>query len=367
MRMISFRVSKEFYDEMIEPVIKERGIVYSYMMIAIVRKLTKQKKLSNYAVDSKIFKSENDKRTGIAYNSLNDKLLFEDFSKLFVPDVTSNKLRKNKSNVYIRDELYGLFYNYNDDRMIDLAREYGQSISKLNVNNDDIDNCVFYMTAEDMEFLKMIKSDYDINRIVKKYIDIVNSKSHNVYKDVTDSNGKFERGVNLNFEKGKEEYIHYVRLSLDVETYKELGCEAHRYLMRSNSLMNACLQYVKSNLKDFDDCRLTDQDQETRFIGMEMYDEIMQKCNIKSNSGVRELFLNVDIDKLEKHVETNRRDFLPIENANRTRMVFWTRNISNEDFHRLTKIRKSYSISWAEILRVAVEKDLLKGKIKIEK
>ena len=41
--------------------------------------------------------------------------------------------------------------------------------------------------------------------------------------------------------------------------------------------------------------------------------------------------------------------------------------MSNEDFHRLTKIRKSYSVSWAEILRVAVEKDLLKSKIKIEK
>ena len=30
MRINSFRISKEFYDEMIEPVIKERGIVYSY-------------------------------------------------------------------------------------------------------------------------------------------------------------------------------------------------------------------------------------------------------------------------------------------------------------------------------------------------
>lgn len=364
MRMISFRVSKEFYDEMIEPVIKERGIVYSYMMTAIFRKLTKQKKLSNYAVDSRIFKSENEKRTGITYSSSNDKLLFENFSKLFAPGIISNKLRKNKSNTYIRDEMYGLFYNYDDGRMIDLAREYGQPVSGLDINKN-IDNCVFYMTAEDMEFLKMIKSDYDINRIVKRYIDIVNSKSHNVYKDIADSNGKFERWTKL--EKGKEEYIYHVRFSLDVETYKELSCEAHRYLVRSNSLMNACLQYVKSNLKDFDDCKLTNQDRETRFIGMEMYDEIMQECNIKDNSGVRELFLNVDIDKLEKHVENNRRDFLPIENANRTRMVFWVYNMSNEDFHRLTKIRKSYSVSWAEILRVAVEKDLLKNKVKIEK
>lgn len=364
MKMISFRVSKEFYDEMIEPVIKERGIVYSYMMTAIFRKLTKQKKLSNYAVDSRIFKSENEKRTGITYSSSNDKLLFENFSKLFAPGIISNKLRKNKSNTYIRDEMYGLFYNYNDDRMIDLAREYGQPFSDLDINKN-IDNCVFYMTAEDMEFLKMIKSDYDINRIVKRYIDIVNSKSHNVYKDIADSNGKFKRWTK--FEKGKEEYIHRVRFSLDVKTYKELSCEAHRYLTRSNSLMNACLQYVKSNLKDFDDCKLTSQDREIRFIGMEMYDEIMQKCNIKDNSGVRELFLNVDIDKLEKHVENNRRDFLPIENANRTRMVFWVYNMSNEDFHRLTKIRKSYSVSWAEILRVAVEKDLLKNKVKIEK
>lgn len=364
MKMISFRVSKEFYDEMIEPVIKERGIVYSYMMTAIFRKLTKQKELSNYAVDSRIFKSENEKRTGITYSSSNDKLLFENFSKLFAPGIISNKLRKNKSNTYIRDEMYGLFYNYNDDRMIDLAREYGQPFSDLDINKN-IDNCVFYMTAEDMEFLKMIKSDYDINRIVKRYIDIVNSKSHNVYKDIADSNGKFKRWTK--FEKGKEEYIHRVRFSLDVKTYKELSCEAHRYLTRSNSLMNACLQYVKSNLKDFDDCKLTSQDREIRFIGMEMYDEIMQKCNIKDNSGVRELFLNVDIDKLEKHVENNRRDFLPIENANRTRMVFWVYNMSNEDFHRLTKIRKSYSVSWAEILRVAVEKDLLKNKVKIEK
>ena len=61
MRMNSFRISKEFYDEMIEPVIKERGIVYSYMMIAIAKKLIKQKKLSNYAIDSELFKSKKSK------------------------------------------------------------------------------------------------------------------------------------------------------------------------------------------------------------------------------------------------------------------------------------------------------------------
>ena len=95
---------------------------------------------------------------------------------------------------------------------------------------------------------------------------------------------------------------------------------------------------------------------------MEVYDETMQKYNIKDNSEVRELFLNIDIDKLEKHVENNRRDFIPLDTVNRTRAGFWTQNISNEDFQRLAKIRKSYSISWAEILRVALEKDLLKKK-----
>lgn len=364
MRMNSFRISKEFYDEMIEPVIKERGIVYSYMMIAIAKKLIKQKKLSNYAIDSELFKSKNQKKTGIAF-SPSDVELFENFSRLFVPDANSNKGRKAKSNIYLRDELYGLFYNYNDDRMIDLAREYGQSTSNLNINNKDVDNLVFYMTAEDMEFLKMIKSDYDINLIVKKYINIINSESHNVYKDIVDSNEKFERGVN--FERDKEKYIHHVRLSLDIKVYKELCCEAHRYLTRSNSLINACLQYVKSNLKDFDDCRVTKQDQETRYIGMRIYDETIQKYNIKDNSRVRELFLNIDINKLEKHVENNRLDFVPLDNDNHTRAGFWTQNISDEDFQRLTKIRKSYSVSWAEILRVALEKDLLKNKIKAEK
>lgn len=206
----------------------------------------------------------------------------------------------------------------------------------------------------------MIKSDYDINRIMKKYFNIINSKSYNVYKDIVDSNGKFERGTN--FERDKEKYIHHVRISLDIKICKELCCEAHRYLTRSNSLMNACLHYVKSNLKDFDDCRVTKRDQETRYIGMEVYDETMQKYNIKDNSEVRELFLNINIDKLEKHVENNRRDFIPLDTVNRTRAGFWTQNISNEDFQRLAKIRKSYSISWAEILRVALEKDLLKKK-----
>lgn len=364
MRINSFRISKEFYDEMIEPVIKERGIVYSYMMIAIAKKLIKHKRLSSYAIDSELFKSKNQKKTEIAF-SPSDVELFETFSRLFVPDVKSNKGRKAKSNIYLRDELYGLFYNYSDDRMIDLAREYGQSISNLNINNEDIDNLVFYMTAEDMEFLKMIKSYYDINRIVKKYLNIINSKSYNVYKDIVDSNGKFERGTN--FERDKEKYIHHVRISLDIKIYKELCCEAHRYLIRSNSLMNACLQYVKSNLKDFDDCRVTKQDQETRYIGMRIYDETIQKYNIEDNSRVRELFLNIDINKLEKHVENNRLDFVPLDNTNHTRAGFWTQNISDEDFQRLTKIRKSYSVSWAEILRVALEKDLLKNKIKADK
>lgn len=66
-------------------------------------------------------------------------------------------------------------------------------------------------------------------------------------------------------------------------------------------------------------------------------------------------------------MENNRRDFIPLDTVNRTRAGFWTQNIGNEDFQRLAKIRKSYSISWAEILRVALEKDLLKKKIKIEK
>lgn len=357
MGMDSFRISKEFYDEMIEPVIKERGIVYSYMMIAIVKKLIKQKKLSNYAIDSELFKSKNQKKTGVAFIP-SDIELFENFSRLFAPYVNSNNGRKAKSNIYLRDELYGLFYNYNDDRMIDLAREYGQSISNLNINNKDIDNCVFYMTAEDMEFLKTIKSDYDINRIMKKYFNIINSKSYNVYKDIVDSNGKFKRGTN--FKRDKEKYIHHVRISLDIKIYKELCCEAHRYLIRSNSLINACLHYVKSNLKDFEDCKIIEKTLQRKHAAIYMYNEIIEKYDIKNSLDLKSVFKKINIDKLEEHVKLNKQDFLPVYNTERTRMNFSISSIDNADFYRLYKIHKACTIGWADIVRVALEKDLLK-------
>lgn len=359
MKNIGFKVDIEFYNEMIEPVLKERGIIYSDMMIAIVRKLRNQKRLSNYAIDSELFKSENRKQTAIIHNTSVAEL-FESFRRLFAPDENSNQQRAVKSNIYIRDELYGMFYNYSDDRIIDLAREYGLPSSSIDIDKNK--NCVFYLTAEDMEFLKMIKTDYDINRIVQKYVNIINSKSHNVYKDIVSSNGKFECAVNSAKIDVREKHIHHIRLSLGIKAYKELANESHRYFTRTHRLINACLQYVKSNLEDFDDCRTTTRNREKRFINIEMYDDTIRKYNIKSNSEFRDLLMKVDINKLEKYVETNRRDFMPIENINRTQVFFRLQNMSNEDFQRLTKIRKSYSITWVDIIRVALEKDLFKTK-----
>ena len=343
MKNIGFKVDIEFYNEMIEPVLKERGIIYSDMMIAIVRKLRNQKRLSNYAIDSELFKSENRKQTAIIHNTSVAEL-FESFRRLFAPDENSNQQRAVKSN----------------DRIIDLAREYGLPSSSIDIDKNK--NCVFYLTAEDMEFLKMIKTDYDINRIVQKYVNVINSKSHNVYKDIVSSNGKFECAVNSAKIDVREKHIHHIRLSLGIKAYKELANESHRYFTRTHRLINACLQYVKSNLEDFDDCRTTTRNREKRFINIEMYDDIIRKYNIKSNSEFRDLLMKVDINKLEKYVETNRRDFMPIENINRTQVFFRLQNMSNEDFQRLTKIRKSYSITWVDIIRVALEKDLLKTK-----
>ena len=178
MKMINLRLDKEFYDEVIKPIANERGITQSDTLKALVRKLKFQRKLSDYAVDCEIFKSENMKSFGIPCRE-EDVKLFEDFRTMFAPEESSSQQKSVKSNMYIKDELYGLFYNYSDDHMIELARKYGHANSEIDIFKNN--NFTFYVTSADMEFVETVKSDYSINLLIQKYLGILNSKSYNIY------------------------------------------------------------------------------------------------------------------------------------------------------------------------------------------
>ena len=357
MKMINLRLDKEFYDEVIKPIANERGITQSDTLKALVRKLKFQRKLSDYAVDCEIFKSENRKSFGIPCRE-EDVKLFEDFRTMFAPEESSSQQKSVKSNMYIKDELYGLFYNYSDDHMIELARKYGHANSEIDIFKND--NFTFYVTSADMEFVETVKSDYSINLLIQKYLGILNSKSYNIYKDIVESNGIFESHPNCKELSSGKGLLNSVRFSLNILTYKDMNCEAKRYFTKTHKLLNACLYYVKQHLEDFEDCKIIEKTLQRKHVGIYMYNEIIEKYDIKNSLDLKSVFEKINIDKLEEHVKLNKQDFLPVYTTERTRMDFIISSIDNADFYRLHKIRKAFTIGWADIVRVALEKDLLK-------
>lgn len=354
-KAVNLTVDKKFYEEIIEPVLDEKGIIYSKFMMTILKKLKDQKRLSAYSVDSEIFPLEEYKILN-SYVSTETYEMRKEIGEIFVPNLEGKK-QSAELNKYLRDELYGFFYNYDDKNMIELARKYND-VSK-NVITGKRDDNIFYSTSDDVEFLRMLKYEYDINRIVEKFVKIVRSESYNVYKGISSTGEKFYTvfPVGLN---AKKECLNYCRFSLDLPAYGSLLNEANRYFLSSNKLFSSMLNYVKENIEDFEDCKINRTFYKVKKVLMKIQSSVIERYNIKENSEFKDIINRIDIDKLTEYVKHNKIDLVQTDTSDRTTVSVIMNNMSNDDFYTLCKIRKVYSIGWADIVRVALEKDLLK-------
>lgn len=356
LKAFNLAVDKNFCNEMIEPVISERGITYSKFTMALIRKLIDQKKLSGYAVDSEVFPADEYKIMNMYINPESTKMI-EEFREIFAPHFTGNR-RSFESNKYLKDEMYGFFYNYDDKNMIELARKYGKTHKEVSVSNKR--NCViFYSTSDDIEFLRMLKTEYDINLIIKKYIKIMESDSYNIYNETINALKVF-RTSSPNTIDAKKDHLYHCRFSLDVSIYDKLIIEANRYFLKAHNLFSNVLNYVKENIENFNDCKIEVDTQKTKYVTMNMYNYIVEEYNITKNSDFQNIIKRIDTDRLTEYVKHDKSELLPIKDNNRTAVSVIVRDMNDDDFYTLHKIRKSYSVSWPDIIRVALEKDLLK-------
>lgn len=354
-KAVNLAVDRKFYEEMMKPILDDREIIYSKFMMAIFRKLKEQKRLSGYAIDSEIFPLEEYKIMNMYVNSETCKIN-EAIREIFAPNF-KGKRQSAEFNKYLRDEVYGFFYNYDDKNMIELARKYGD-ISKDVVNNSKRHDNMFYSTSEDIEFLRMLKSEYDMNLIVEKFVGIMKSDSYDMYKEIKNVDGKFHTVFPVDI-KVKKEHLNHCRFPLSLPTYGKLLNEANRYFLASSSLFSTILNYVKENIEDFEDCKVSKL-HKRKHILMNMYSHIIDKYNIKESSDYRDIVKRIDINKLIEYVKHNKNEIVQVDKNDRVTISVGMENIDDNVYYTLRDIRKSYSIGWADIIRVALEKDLLK-------
>lgn len=360
MRAFNLYVDEKFYDEMMKPTLDDAEITYKSLIMAFIRKLNKQKRLSNYAIDSEIFKSREYKAFRIYLNTNDIDTEIENFRKTFAPNLKGRK-KTYESNKYLKDEIYGFFYNYDDMKMVELAKKYSDVIYD-ETNNSRKNGFVYYSYSDNIDFLRTLKSDYDMDRLIKKYINIINGDKYNIYKDVSDSTKEFHT-LDSSIVDAKDEHLSYCRLSLSKASYVDIMSSAIKYFIPARRLLNAIIYYVIRNIEDFEDCKIESRSRKERHANMNMYNFIVEKYNIDNSDNMeyRSIIESIDIDKLEEHIVKNRQEFLPLKGVKRSR---WNnvrlQTLDDDTFNRLNKIRKAYSIPWVDIVRVALEKDLLK-------
>lgn len=360
MKAFNLYVDEKFYDEMMKPTLDDVEIMYKSLLMSFIRKLNKQKRLSNYALDSEIFKSGEYKAFRIYHNTNYIDTEIKNFRETFAPNLKGRK-KVYESNKYLKDEIYGFFYNYDDMKMVELARKYSD-VTYDKTNNSRETSFVYYSYSDNIDFLRTLKSDYDMDRVIKKYISIMNDDTYNIYKDVSDSNKEFHT-LESSTVDAKDKHLSYCRLSFSKTSYVDIMSSATKYFIPARRLLNAIIYYVNRNIEDFEDCKIESRSRKERHANMNMYNYIVEKYNIDNsdNEEYRSIIESIDIDKLEKYILNNRQEFLPLKGIKRSR---WNnvrlQTLDDNTFNRLNKIRKAYSIPWVDIVRVALEKDLLK-------
>lgn len=360
MKAFNLYVDGKFYDEMMKPTLDDLEITYKGLLMAFIRKLNEQKKLSSYVLDSEIFNSGEYKAFRIYYQTKNIETEIENFRESFAPNCKGRK-KSLESNKCLKDEMYGFFYNYDDMKMTELARKYSD-VTYDETNNARETSFTYYSHSDNIDFLRTLKTDYDMELVAKKYVSIVNDDTYNLYKDVSDSNKEFDT-LESSMVDAKDEHLSYCRFSFSKAAYVDIMSSANKYFIPARRLINAIIYYVSKNVEDFEDCKIENQSRKDRRANMNMYSFIVEKYNIDNadNKEYRSIIENIDIDKLEEYVLTNRQEILPIKGVKRSK---WNnvslQTLDDEAFNRLNKIRKAYSIPWVDIVRVALEKDLLK-------
>lgn len=359
MKKVDFNLSidKKFYEEMIEPILKDRGIKISKFLIIITKKLVDQGRLSSYAVDSEIFKS-NEKRQLSIRNSTEYVDVLDKFREIFAPDMKGQK-RTVESNKYLRDEVYGFFYNYSDENMLELSKKYSVEPTSWRDQFDGRNKFIFYTSSNYNEFIKMIKKDYDMNRIVDKYLKLTKNNSYNIYKDSAVASKMFHT-VSSNDLEIKGKHMHHCRITVSGPSYDRLIDKADSHFLRVNATYNTILYYVRQNLNQFEDCKNVEESQSKRQSFIRLYEYIMNKYNIKDSNDVRNIIKNIDSEKLSEYIKENRAEFFPIDNPRRVDLSVSLFSMNEDDFYKINSIRKVHSVSWVDIVRVALERDLLK-------
>ena len=172
-KYLVLNVQKDFKEEIIDPILDKKGLKLSSVTRAAIKKVA-DKGLSSYAIDSELFKTYKCKRfpiildiegrldtnVGDSINKINKKVRMSNGGK-------TEKTIKSKVNDILRDEVYGIFMNYNDKDVFELLHEYGDNCYLK--ETDYSSNKIFIVSSnyfDDKNFLKKLKEKYSLNRVI---------------------------------------------------------------------------------------------------------------------------------------------------------------------------------------------------------
>lgn len=179
-KYLVLNIQKDFKKEIIDPILESKGFKLSSITRAAIKKVA-DKGLSTYAIDNKLFNTFKGERYPIMLDINNrlDSNVGDSINKISRRVRISNGGKSEKTikaivNDILRDEVYGIFMNYNDDDVFELLYEYGDNCYLRETEYPS--SKIFVISSnyfDDKNFLKKLKEEYPLNSVINtlsKYI-----------------------------------------------------------------------------------------------------------------------------------------------------------------------------------------------------
>ena len=250
-KYLVLNIQKDFKKEIIDPIIESKGFKLSSITRAAIKKVA-DKGLSTYAIDNKLFNTFKGERYPIMLDINNrlDSNVGDSINKISRRVRISNgdkaeRTIKTKVNDIIRDEVYGIFMNYNDKNIFELLYEYGDNCYLKEM--DYPSSKIFMVSGDyfnDKNFLKKLKEEYSLNNVIHTISKYIMDNKINLFEYIDDElTGSLISHNELENDNHNDKYMITIK---KVNGFDAISM-AHKLGIPVQIMMYAVLKYLEKN------------------------------------------------------------------------------------------------------------------------